>query len=149
MKAMGITEAVHVSGGEIHDLWFAHSEDISQYNSKMICWYFDCISIFQFDSQPFLTFHFAFVNCPKISGKSGSRLQIPRVEGRKSYPAAWCQDGDLFQTEVGFLADFCCWRCFFFISSEGMRNTYLPTWRFQTPVFSFSSLSLGVEDFPS
>jgi len=45
MKAMGITEAVHVSGGEIHDLWFAHSEDIFQYNSKMICWYFDCISI--------------------------------------------------------------------------------------------------------
>ena len=77
---MGITEAVHVSGGEIHDLWFAHSEDIFQYNSKMICWYFDCISIFQFNSQPFLTFHFALVNCQKkISGKYDNGLQIPRV----------------------------------------------------------------------
>ena len=99
---------------------------------------FDCISIFQFNSQPFLTFHFAFVNCPKISGKSGNGLQIPRVflVAKVTPPRLGCKDGDLFQTEVGFLADFCCWRCFFFsISSEGMRNT--------------CSLSLGVEDFPS
>lgn len=88
---------------------------------------FDCISIFLSKSQPFLTFHFSFVNCQKIGRKSGNRLHIPRVEGRKRYPA-WCKDGDLFQTEVGSSS----WKLFFLFFRR--KKTYLATWGFQTPV---------------